>query len=168
MLIDDLYDGEVDTKKLRYRLYVRKSRKEDGRQFRSFKDQIKACRKFAEKSEIPIVGKAVREKGSAKIPGKRPKFDQLLRDVKDGKIDGIIAYHPDRLSRNMLEGGVILNMIDDKIIKDLRFPIYHFTNNASGKLLLGITFALSKHYSDHLSQVVTRGNHGNFIEGKTP
>jgi hypothetical protein len=46
-------------------------------------------------------------------------------------------------------------MVDEGVIKDLRFVTHYFTNDANGKMLLGMAFVLSKHYSDDLSQKVT-------------
>lgn len=92
----------------------------------------------------------------------------MLNDIKRGIYDGIIAWNPDRLARNMKEGGEIIDMIDEKQIKDLKFVTHRFTNDANGKMLLGMAFVLSKQYSDKLSQDVTRGVRSNLNEGKTP
>lgn len=67
----------------------------------------------------------------------------------------------------MLEGGEIIDMIDEGQIKDLKFVTHHFTKDANGKMLLGMAFVLSKQYSDDLSQKVTRGVRRNFAEGKS-
>lgn len=92
----------------------------------------------------------------------------MLEDLKNGKYDGILAWHPDRLARNMLEGGMLIDMIDEGIIKDLKFVTHHFTKDANGKMLLGMAFVLSKQYSDKLSQDVTRGVRSGLSEGKSP
>lgn len=62
----------------------------------------------------------------------------MLKDIESGKFDSIIAWHPDRLARNMLKAGMIGNIVDNDVIKDLQFPTHPFTNNASGKLNLNI------------------------------
>jgi hypothetical protein len=56
--------------------------------------------------------------------------------------------------------------LDKKIIKDLKFVSFSFTNDTSGKMLLGITFVLSKQYSDHLGDNIARGNRRSIEEGK--
>jgi len=91
----------------------------------------------------------------------------MLNDLKKGIYDGILAWNPDRLARNMKEGGEIIDMIDEEEIKDLKFVTHHFTKDANGKMLLGMSFVLSKQYSDDLSQKVTRGVRRNFAEGKS-
>ncbi len=92
----------------------------------------------------------------------------MLSDINKGVYDAILAWNPDRLARNMLEGGRLLDMIDQEQIKDLKFVTHYFTKDANGKMLLGMAFVLSKQYSDDLSQKVTRGVRKSFAEGKSP
>src|SRR3990167_3622013 len=68
----------------------------------------------------------------------------------------------------MMEGGEIINLVDEGVLKDLKFVTHFFTSDANGKMLLGMAFVLSKQYSDDLSQKVTRGVRSRFGEGKTP
>ena len=91
----------------------------------------------------------------------------MIKDIEKGVYDGILAWNPDRLARNMLEGGKIINMIDEGKLKDLQFHTHYFENNANGKMLLGMAFVLSKQYSDDLSQKVTRSSNRKFSEGKS-
>lgn len=157
---------EQDFTKLKYVLYVRKSSEEKERQIRSLDDQINDCEKFIIQRYKLKCLEIIRESKSAKTPGQRPELNRMLNDIKKGKHDGIIAWNPDRLSRNMLEGGEILHLIDEGIIKDLKFVTHHFTIDANGKMLLGMVFVLSKQYSDDLSQKVRRGVSAKFSEGK--
>ncbi len=57
----------------------------------------------------------------------------------------------------MKDAGEIIDLIDKSIIKDMRFVSFNFDNTPSGKMHLGITFVLSKQYSDQLSVNVIRG-----------
>ncbi len=155
----------IDIRTLRYVLYARKSSVDESSQYRSIPDQIKECKKFATKIEIKIVAVKT-EKQSAKIAGKRPVFRSILDDMGK-KYDGILCWHPDRLSRNMLEGGQIIDMVDNDNIKDLQFVSHPFTNDANGKMLLGMLFVFSKQYSDSLSERVQRGVDGNWEDGKS-
>lgn len=164
-------DLTVDRTKLRYVLYARKSSEDDSKQLRTVDDQIKECVALAERNGVKIVRPYLREARSAKTPDNRPIFTQMLKDVRSGKYDGIMAWHPDRLARNMREGGEIIDMLDEGSLKDLYFVTHYFTNNASGKMLLGMAFVLSKHYSDDLSQKVTKSMRGNLedaISSGTP
>ncbi len=158
---------EVDHTKLKYVLYARKSTDDPERQARSIPDQIAECLQLAKRLNLTIVGEPLREEKSAKKPGKRPVFRQMLKDLKLGKYDGILCWNPDRLARNMKEGGEVIDMIDEDIIKDLKFVTHHFTKDANGLMMLGLAFVLSKQYSDKLSQDVTRGMVRKASEGKS-
>jgi len=100
---------------------------------------MRFCEELAKKEGIKVKPEyKFAENGSAKESGKRPIFDKIIDHIKKGKIDGLIAWHPDRLSRNMLESGIIIDLLDmDKII-DLKLCTHHFENSASGKMMLGL------------------------------
>ncbi len=161
-------DNEIDVSSLKYALYARKSTDDPQRQLRSIPDQIDECLKHAKRLGLNVVGEPFIEKKSAKISYKRPVFNELLESLKQGSYDGILAWHPDRLARNALEGGMIIDMVDQGQIKDLKFVSHYFYPDANGKMLLGMAFVMSKQYSDKLSQDVSRGVRKRFKEGKTP
>ena len=145
-------------KPLRYVLYVRKSSEDAEAQAKSLPDQIADCKEYANNHGLLLVGEPIQESKSAKKSGNRPLFSQMLKDIEKGKYDAILAWHPDRLSRNSLEAGMVVNMVDNGVIKDLRFPTFEFHNDSSsGKLTLNMLFALSKQYSEHLSESAQRG-----------
>lgn len=167
--MDDEQEDKVDIHKLKYALYVRKSTDDKERQQRSVEDQIAECEELAAKLGVKLARPYYEDHASAKIPNnpKRDRFKDLLADLEAGKVDGIMAWHPDRLARNMQDGGKIFGLIDDGLIKDLKFVTHYYTNNASGKMLLGISFTLSTYYSANLSDNVKRGHRRAFKEGKS-
>ena len=164
---------EVDRKKLKYVMYLRKSTEDEGKQTCSIKDQKKICLDCAKRLGIKIDEKdIIEEEMSARHPNNRPKFTKMIKAIKKGEYDGIIAYHPDRLSRNMLEAGEILNMLKpnrkkEVVLKDLVFPATAFHNDSSGRLMLAVLFSIATQYSDHLQETVTRGVKSHFRAGKS-
>ncbi len=159
------YENEIDYKSLRFVLYARKSTTDESRQIKSIEDQIAECLDLSKRVGFHVVG-TLKEEKSAKLPNQRPVFRRMIQSIRDGKYDAILAWHPDRLARNMLEGGEIIDLIDQNIIKDLKFVTHHFSQDANGKMLFGMAFVLSKQYSDKLSQDVTRGVRSNHLRGK--
>ncbi len=71
--------------------------------------------------------------------------------------DGIIAWHPDRLARNMPDAAEIIDLLDEGPLADMQFAMYSFHNDSSGKEHLAMEFARAKAYSDHLQDNVLRG-----------
>lgn len=149
---------DVDISTVRYALYARKSTTGEDKQASSIEDQIDEC---YEKLIIPKKLNVVRvyqESYSAKVSDLRDEFNAMVKEINSGNIDGIIAWHPDRLSRNMKEAGAIIDLVDRRAIRDMQFATFTFENTPAGKMLLGITFVMAKEYSEKLSVDVGRGN----------
>ncbi len=163
----DLRTNRKPKHELKYVLYARKSSEEKDKQEHSIEDQISECKKFAKIQGLKIV-EVVTEEKSAKTSNNRPKFLKLIEDFENetSNYDGIISWHPNRLSRNMLEAGRIIDLLDSGKIQDLKFASFTFNNDSSGKLLLSITFAMAKEYSDNLSTNVIRGKESNLERGQ--
>ena len=79
-----------------------------------------------------------------------------------------MAWHPDRLARNSIDGGKIIYLIDTGKIVDLRFPTFRFDATAQGKFMLSIAFGQSKYYVDNLSENVKRGLREKLRRGEWP
>jgi DNA invertase Pin-like site-specific DNA recombinase len=149
---------DIDTSTINYALYARKSTQGDEKQERSIDDQISDCIDRVMQPLDITPKKVIKEKFSAKEPDTRVKFRELIEDIKAGRINGIIAWHPDRLARNMKEAGEIIDLLDKGTLRDLKFATFTFENTPEGIMTLGIIFVMAKQYTDHLSKNVLRGN----------
>ena len=60
------------------------------------------------------------------------------------------SFHgtPDRLARNSVDGGLIIYLLDQGHVKDLKFANFTFENSSQGKFMLQIMFGYSKYYVD--------------------
>jgi site-specific DNA recombinase len=150
----------------RYFIYARKSTRAEDRQARSIEDQLSEVRDLAQREGLHIVD-IYRESRSAKAPG-RPVFDQMLARLERGEANGLLAWHPDRLARNMLDGGRIIHLLDFGTIKCLRFPTVQIESGPQGKLMLSMFFGMGKYYVDNLSENIRRGQRQRLRAGVWP
>ena len=123
---------------LKYVIYARKSTDTAEKQERSVTDQISECKRLAERAGLRVV-EVIHEEKSAMVSDKREKFRAMMDGIKAGIYDGILAWAPDRLARNMKEGGEVIDLLDHGDIKDLRFANnFIFNNDASGNAANGV------------------------------
>jgi len=150
----------------KYFLYCRKSTDDEDRQILSIEAQLAELREFAVKEKLEIVDSLCESK-TAKEPG-RMKFGEMLDRIERGQADGIIAWHPDRLARNSIDGGKIIYLVDKGIIKSLKFPSFWFDSTPQGKFMLNIAFGQSKYFIDNLRENVKRGFRQKLRRGEYP
>lgn len=151
--------------KLSYIAYCRRSSEDSReRQALSIPAQVDEIKKRFK--ELKIVG-WFEESHSAFDIG-RPKFNEMVKLIRSKKADGIICWHPDRIARNAVDGGTIIDLLDKGFLKDLKFCSYTYNNDAEGKMMLGIMFSQSKYFSDKLSKDVIRGRDKKIRNGQWP
>lgn len=141
---------------LRYCLYARKSSEAEEKQALSIDSQTKEMLTVAQRDGLNVVD-IYRESHSAKDCGQRPVFNQLLTDIRADKFDGILVWHPDRLSRNAGDLGAIVDLLDQKRLIEIRTHSQRFTNNPNEKFLLMILGSQAKLENDNKSINVKRG-----------
>ena len=92
----------------------------------------------------------------------------MIKRIENNEANGILAWHPDRLARNSIDGGQIIYLLDQISLNYLRFPIFQFENTSQGKFMLSIMFGQSKYYVDNLSENTKRGLRARVRNGDFP
>ncbi len=141
------------TSPVRYCLYARKSTEQDELQADS---QIKEMSEAAIRDGLEIA-EVRKESHSAKESGQRPVFKKMLEDIRRGMFNGIIAWDPSRISRNAGDLGSVVDLMDQKLIVDIRTHGQRFTNSPNEKFLLMILCSQAKLENDHKGENVKRG-----------
>ncbi len=141
--------------KPKYFLYARKSTEDDDKQVMSIEAQLFELREYARRENLCILREYTEAK-SAKTPG-REQFGEMIATIEQGGEIGVLAWHPDRLARNSVDGGKIIYLVDTGKIGSLRFPQFWFEPTPQGKFMLQVAFGQSKYFSDNLVENVKRG-----------
>jgi site-specific DNA recombinase len=151
---------------VQYFIYVRKSTDVEDKQVLSVEAQLVELKEYAAKYGLRIADTLI-EKRTAKKPG-RPVFNEMLRRISAGEVNGVLSWLPDRLSRNSIDSGQIIYMLDESILLDLKFPHFWFENTPQGKYMLANEFNSSKQYVDNLSVNTKRGLRQKVRRGEMP
>lgn len=141
---------------IKYCLYARKSTEQDEKQALSIDSQVKEMLQIAEREGLEIVD-IRREAHSAKDSGQRPVYMELLEDIRRGRFNAILTWAPDRLSRNAGDLGSLVDLMDQKLLLEIRTYGQHFRNSPNEKFLLMILCSQAKLENDNKSINVKRG-----------
>lgn len=142
-------------KNINWAIYARKSSESTERQIQSIDDQLKIQRDIAVKEGYKIV-ETIFESKSAKEPYVRDGFNRLMELVESGKINGILVWKLDRLSRNPVDSGKLQYLLQKKKI----LCIKTFEKNylpEDNALLMSVETGMSNQYLRDLSVNVKRG-----------
>src|SRR5690606_14909561 len=124
-------------------IYCRKSTDTEDKQVLSLESQENELKRLAEAHGLNVVG-ILHESMSAKAEG-RPIFQQLLQLIASGKADAILCWKLDRLARNFIDGGRIIDLLQKAAIKEIR--TYEGTHLPSDNvLMLAVNFGMANQY----------------------
>ena len=111
---------------------------------------------LAEREKLEIV-ETKRESHSAKEAGQRPVFNEIIEDIKAGKYNGILTWATDRIARNAGDLGRVVDLMDAKLLLEIRTYGQRFTDNPNEKFLLMILGSQAKLENDNRRINVKRG-----------
>lgn len=152
--------------KTKYFLYARKSSEDKSKQVQSIESQIQVMKEYAKKNGLTIVD-TLHEEKSGKTPGIRTVFAKMISFIEEGKANGILVWKLDRIARNLLDGGRVIDMLQNGVIKEIRTPeeIHLPTDNVYS---IAIQLCGANQYSRDLSTNVKRGLNDKLSKGWRP
>jgi site-specific DNA recombinase len=91
----------------------------------------------------------------------------MLEMIEHGEANAMVAWHPNRLSRNELDSAAITYLLRSKL-KDLKFCSYNFDNSPEGIMMLQMVMNQSQYESSKQGKDVKRGMEQKAIGGEKP
>lgn len=153
-------------KKIRVAIYVRVSTQEQAKEGYSIGEQVDRLTKFAEAHDWCIV-KIYTDAGHSGANTDRPALQEMIVDLKAGKIDKVLVYKLDRLSRSQKD---TLELIEEVFLPnntDFESMTEKLdTSTPQGRLFLGILAAFAQLEREMIKERMSMGMYARIKEGK--
>jgi len=138
----------MDKKKIRCAIYTRKSTEEGLEQdFNSLDAQREACEAFI-KSQMHegwvLIKKEYNDGGYSGGTMNRPAFQELLSDIEGNKIDIVVVYKVDRLTRSLMDFSKIIDVFDKHGTSFVSITQQFNTTTSMGRLTLNILLSFAQ------------------------
>ncbi len=75
----------------------------------------------------------------------RPALKRLFNDIRNGKIDCVVIYKIDRLSRSLLDFQKIMELFDQNRVKFASVTQNLTTDNSNGRLMLNVVLSFAQY-----------------------
>lgn len=147
---------DLDTTKLKYVLYCRKSSEGEDKQVQSLETQLRELKEHAEKNKLNIIDIISESKSAFKIG--REGFNKLTDHIRTGRANAILVIRGNRISRNSIDAGYIISLMDEKKLLYIRTPHSTcYTGSSTDKMMLALELIFSKKDSDDKGDMVKEG-----------
>lgn len=121
----------------------------------SIEQQLKACKVFAERQGIEVVG-TYEDRALTGTSDRRPGFQKMIRDAERGDWDYVIVYTLDRFARDRYDSAVYKRQLKTCGVKVLS-AMENISDDPTGVLMESLLEGLAEYYSKELSRKITRG-----------
>ena len=125
----------------------------------SIEQQLKACRIFAERHGIEIVG-TYEDRAISGTSDRRPGFQKMIRDAERADWSYVIVYTLDRFARDRYDSAVYKRQLKNCGVKVLS-AMENISDDPTGVLMESLLEGLAEYYSKELSRKILRGMEDN-------
>ena len=158
----------MENKNLKYILYARRSIESSGKEehIASTEDQIREMKEIAKRNNLNVVVILQETKTGSKT-GVREEYNKMLQMIRCGKANAILTWKLNRIARNFLEGGEVVDLLQKGVIKEIRTyeKAYLPSDNV---LMIAVELGMANQYSRDLAVDVKRGLYGAAERGYRP
>ena len=150
--------ADITKKRLYCAIYTRKSTSEGlDRDFTSLDNQREASESYisSQKSEgWVLLPEKYDDGGYTGANTERPALQKLITDIKEGKINCVVVYKVDRLSRSLLDFVQLLELFEKHNVAFVSITQAFNTNNSMGRLTLNILLSFAQFEREIISERV--------------
>ena len=164
-------------KQVRCAVYTRKS-SEEGLEldFNSLDAQREACEAYIKSQKHEgwtLVTKQYNDGGFSGGTMERPAFKELLEDIKQNKIDIVVVYKVDRLTRSLMDFAKIIEIFDAHQASFVSITQQFNTTTSMGRLTLNMLLSFAQFEREFTSERLrdkfeASRKKGLFVHGKAP
>lgn len=152
--------------KIRVALYIRVSTQEQAKEGYSIGEQTDRLKKYADAHDWTVV-KIYTDAGHSGANQERPALQEMISDIKDGRIDKVAVYKLDRLSRSQKD---TLELIEDVMLKnkcDFESMTEKFdTATSFGRAMVGILAVFAQLEREQIKERMSMGMEARIKKGK--
>jgi site-specific DNA recombinase len=134
--------------RVRCAIYTRKSSEEGlDQEFNSLQAQREACEAFinSQRHEGWVCLRAVYDDGGfSGATMERPALQRLLADITAGRVDTIVVYKIDRLTRSLVDFAKIVEILDSKGVSFVSVTQQFNTTTSMGRLTLNVLLSFAQ------------------------
>lgn len=157
--------NKIRKNSVRVALYVRVSSREQVEGY-SIGEQTDRLKKYAEAMEWDVV-KVYVDPGYSGGNINRPGLDEMIKDVESGKIDIVVVYKLDRLSRSQFDTLYLIEKVFLPNNTDFVSMTENFSTSSSlGRAMIGFLAVFAQLEKDKINERTIMGKEARAKEGK--
>lgn len=135
----------------------------------SIESQIEQCRYEAKGAECAVYS----DNGFSGKNTDRPEYQRMIEDIKAKKIDKVIVYKLDRISRSILDFSNMMNLFQEMNVAFVSATEHFDTSSPMGRAMLNICIVFAQLERETIQQRVadaymSRSKKGFYMGGRIP
>ena len=137
-------------------MYCRKSSEQEDRQVLSIESQRTELSNLAKREGLNVVDILPESHSAKKLD--RPVFADIIKKIQSGYANGLLVWSPNRISRNPVDTGKIIHLMDTSNLIEVKTMSQTFYNtNPNDKFMLALFCNQAKLENDNKGEDVKRG-----------